>query len=226
MQPAREHRQVAELADAPALRRDASENSGTLMPLWRRIMRPLPRARASTRAIAAIERRRLDQQADHDERFAREVEEVSRDARAHRPCSSSSSTSDSSERSCGTCTTADQPPSTAQHVDRRDARAASVRSDSRLRRTRARICARIAGAAARSAPPPRPAPASTPTDRCRRSFRRRPALRRPSPTGRRIQSSPSFSCGRPADFDSPPRLKVSTSAPASTCVASGAGSSG
>ena len=82
----------------------------------------------------------------------------------------------------GTWSTADQPPSTAQHVDRRSAPPRASRSDSRLRRTRVRICARIAAPCSISSRPP-PARASTPTDRCRQPFRRRPALRQPSTVG-------------------------------------------
>ena len=52
---------------------------------------------------------------------------------------------------------------------------------------------------------PRPAPAWRPTGRCRRSTR---AGRAPQPTrssGPSTRIHPSFTCGRPADFDSPPR---------------------
>ena len=48
------------------------------MPLWRRITTAAPVARASRRVDRAIECGRLNEQADHDERFAREIEEVSR----------------------------------------------------------------------------------------------------------------------------------------------------
>ena len=81
---------------------------------------------------------------------------------------------------------------------------------------RARGSAREWRRPARSGRPPPPAPASTPRDRCRRRFRTPPAPHRPSTTGPPKPIHPSFSCGSPADFDRPPRLNVSTSAPAST----------
>ena len=139
--------------------------------------------------------------------------------------SSSRITRSSSGIVCGTRSTADQPPSARSTWQAAVvARCASAPGSS---------APRDGGSAAgrhcrpRGAASPLPARACRQTDTCRQSARVAPS-RHAAPFPDRCSAiHPSFTCGRPIDFDSPPRLTVSTSACSTTLrEAPGAGSIG
>ena len=203
----------APAARGPAARRcpsswsTAAENSGTITPACR------ARHATSLRHCGAARdgRRRRTPPAraagSRRGRPRRRNRRSSRDARARGRRRAARSTSASSDSVAGTRKHG-RPAAFGLEQRHRRTRGHGAASAARLRAMRAAIAARIARPA-RSAPARRPARASTPTGTCRRSPRAARAPRLARVAGPLTTIQPSFSCGRPADFDRPPSTNVS-----------------
>ena len=163
------------MSPMPQLAVDGHENSGTSRPARRRRRRRLMRGSRvqskcrSTRPTPSRERVARRQQTDDEERFAREVEKVTRDARARRPPSSSRT----HEIFLGLERRHLQHRVPAAVARRRrgttaHALAIAPQRGGSSRRRAPRICVADRGAALEQPRGGQPAPASTPTDRCRR----------------------------------------------------------
>ena len=165
------------------------------------------------------------QQADDQEGFGVEVEEV---ARVHQDvllAQQARARASSSDRSAGTRTIADQPPSTGKHGAGRKgrgdpSRVARLPPHARVNRLPDRTAAPTAASAAASC-------TGVPTDRkvsatMLQAVERRAAIRGGPPT----TIHPSLTCGSPSDFDAPPSENVSTGAFTARSVDGAAVSSG
>ena len=179
-------------------------------------------AKRSVRSNASREHRLGHEQADDQKRLVREIEEV---ARVHEDALARQQIEDQRLFAARGRHPHDSRPATfhAAAACRPDTpppcggRAAGcARRGREWRRERRR---RVRGGTRRP-----PAPACPPTETCRRSAPGPRVPRARSSAGPPTTVHPSFTCGRPIDFDAPPRENVSTWARAARSV-NGASSS-